>query len=85
MAASLLSRSLRRVFSISRPLYKRVSSSSANEGRRARDHQAEQEQEDEDEDDNDLYSEDDQVAHGLFVYCAFLMLGIPYFYRPFDN
>lgn len=54
-----------------RPLYKRVASSSS-----IRRHSESASSSDRDvDDDNDPYSEHDELAHGVFVYCAFLMLG----------
>jgi len=53
-----------------RPLYKRVASSSSIQ------RQSESTTSDRDvDDDNDVYSEHDELVHGTFVYCAFLMLG----------
>ena len=58
---------LRRLFT-RRPSYKRVGSTGRN--RRHSDPPQPEEL-----DDEDPYTEDDEVAHGPFVYCAFLMLG----------
>ena len=57
---------LRRLF-IRRPLYKRVASTGSN--RRNSDPPSPE------LDDEDPYIEDDELIHGPFVYCAFLMLG----------
>ena len=54
-----------------RPIYKRVASSSSIR------RQSESTASDRDvlDDDHDPYSEHDELVHGTFVYCAFLMLG----------
>ena len=57
---------LRRLFT-RRPLYRRVASTGSN--RRHSDSPPPE------LDDEDPYNEDDELAHGAFVYCAFLMLG----------
>jgi hypothetical protein len=57
---------LRRLFT-RRPSYKRVGSTGSNR-RHSDPPQPEL-------DDEDPYNEDDELAHGPFVYCAFLMLG----------
>jgi hypothetical protein len=58
---------LKRLFRSGRPAYKRVASTSS---RRQSDPPPPDLEED-----NDPYNVDDDVAHGPFVYSAFLMLG----------
>jgi hypothetical protein len=64
---------LKRLFRSGTPTYKRVASSST---RRQSDPPPP-----ELEDDTDPYSVDDEVAHGPFVYSAFLMLGMSLEFR----
>jgi hypothetical protein len=70
-----------------RPSYKRVGASehrnggptndSANPGSRRRlSDPPHRESEDDDDDDSDPYVEDDDLAHGPFVYAAFVMIGL---------
>ena len=60
--------SIKRIFWAHRPSYKRVSSSGGGSNRRLSNPP-------EPELDDD-YEVDDDIVHGGFVYCAFLMLGM---------
>ena len=55
-----------------RRIYKRVASSSSP---RPRSEAATSDRDVDDDDDDDAYCEHEELAHGTFVYCAFLMLG----------
>jgi hypothetical protein len=76
---------VRRLLSFGRPSYKRVSSAPATErhGARRISDESPSNRPDADAEEDDLYATDDEVAHGKFVYCAFLMLGNPIMMRVF--
>jgi hypothetical protein len=57
-----------------RPLYKRVESSS--NVRRQSESATSSDRDVDDDDDNDAYAEHDELVHGKFVYCAFVMMGM---------
>jgi len=73
-----LSSSIKRLLSVGSPLYKRVDSTNERTGQGTSPSNVPENEEEDDDDDDDLYNTDDEIAHGKFVYCAFLMLGISF-------